>query len=291
MTQLVGLMPVRNEEWVLPFSARAALTWVDHLALLDHASTDATPTIIEELQREYPGRVSVLSEPDPTWAEMDHRQRLLEHARELAAQYIAIVDADEVLAAPLCKKVRAALEFVPPAFSIEVPLLNCWRSLDTYRDDEASLYGCSWATLVVHDAPGVISWQAAEDGYQHHARAPRGAWPGMRIPPSDRSAGGLLHLQHASWRRMAAKQGLYVATEVLRWPHRPRAGIQALYGAAFDEGDACLLPVPTEWWNCGIDRKLIDLDAAPWQERELQRLLAEHGDAELAGMDLFEDRR
>ena len=177
-------MPVRNEAWILPYSARAVLTWVDHAIFLDHASTDDTPSILAEIAEEAPGRVLILREPDPTWAEMNHRQRMLEVGRDLGGTHFAIVDADEVLSAHLRERVRAALPIMPKGFTLELPLLNCWRSLDTYRNDTASLFGSAWATLLFRDRTD-LSWQPRADGYQHHNRRPINAWPGMRIPPAE----------------------------------------------------------------------------------------------------------
>jgi hypothetical protein len=288
VTKLIGLMPVRNEAWVLPFSGRALLTWADAIVFLDHASTDDTPAILAAIAEEAPDRVLILREPDPTWAEMDHRQRMLEAGRDLGGTHFAIVDADEVLAAHLRERVRVALPIMPQGFTLELPLLNCWRSLDTYRNDTASLFGSAWTTLLFRDRTD-LSWAPKADGYQHHNRRPINAWPGMRIPPMNRNEGGLLHLQHASWRRLVAKHRLYKLQEVLRWPERSRALIDRMYNQALDEAGAKRHPVPPEWWAYpGLDRSMIDIAAQPWQELEVARLLAEHGEEMFEDLDLFE---
>jgi hypothetical protein len=38
--KLIGLMPVRGEDWILGLSARAALMWCDELVILLHSCTD-----------------------------------------------------------------------------------------------------------------------------------------------------------------------------------------------------------------------------------------------------------
>ena len=92
--KLVALTPVRNESWVLGASLRSTLLWCDHVVVLNHASNDNTAGIIYDVSEEFPGKVTALSEPDPVWKEMDHRQRLLRIGREIGGTHFALVDAD-----------------------------------------------------------------------------------------------------------------------------------------------------------------------------------------------------
>src|SRR5258707_13829349 len=94
--KLICLMPARNESWVIGFSARAALMWCDELIILNHASTDNTGAIIQDIALET-RRVRYMYVPDPCWTEMSHRQSLLTVARQYGATHIVLVDADEVL--------------------------------------------------------------------------------------------------------------------------------------------------------------------------------------------------
>ena len=55
--KIVGLMPVRNEDWCLGLTARAALKVVDHLIIFDHASTDRTPEIAQEITADGPATI------------------------------------------------------------------------------------------------------------------------------------------------------------------------------------------------------------------------------------------
>src|SRR5512143_2936420 len=104
--KLVGLMPARNEEWIIGLSARVALMWCDELIVLNHASADRTGEIVMEVAQEHPERITVLNEAASVWQEMAHRQRLLEEARRRGASHIALIDADEVLTGNLLESVR-----------------------------------------------------------------------------------------------------------------------------------------------------------------------------------------
>ena len=95
--RIVSITPARNESWVLGFSLRAALRWVDHAVVLVHASTDGTLDVARAVQVEHVGRVTIIEESDPVWREMAQRQRLLDTARACGATHVANIDADEVL--------------------------------------------------------------------------------------------------------------------------------------------------------------------------------------------------
>jgi hypothetical protein len=179
---------------------------------------------------------------------------------------------------------RKRIALLPPGGVLVCPIHNLWRSLDGYRNDDRK-FGNGWVILAFGDHPQA-EWKPAEDGYQFHQRLPHGRWLSPMRWPVERERGGLMHLQHASWRRLVAKHNFYKMTEVIRWPHRDREVIRKLYNTALDETDIRIFPVPPEWWAHGIDRNLIDLDAVPWQEAEVQKLLAEYGSEFFEGLDL-----
>lgn len=278
---LVGIMPVRSEQWVVEYAVRAALGWLDHLVVLNHASTDDTGLIIGEIGLET-GRITVISEPDPEWREMHHRQRLLDAARQVGATHVAIIDADEVLTANLHGDVRRAAARLAPGEVLTTPWLNLWRSLDRYRSDRGSPHGRQWLSLVFCDRPA-LRWGGEE---RFHHRQPFNSVLTARVP-AVRSDGGVMHLQRASWRRARARQAWYKGTERLRWPDKPIEKIDALYSRSLDEHGIELTDVPPTWWDHGIDRGLIDLDAEPWQEGDVRLMIAEHGAEAFEGLDLF----
>ena len=284
--KIVCTMPARNEDWILGLSLRAVLGWADSVVILDHASTDRTPDIIAEVSAEHPGRVISLHEPDPCWAEMAHRQRLLEAARREGATHIAIVDADEVLTGNLIPRIRGEFERLMPGSVLQLPWLMCWRSRDQYRNGDASVWSQNWVSCGFVDAPH-LHWRA-RDGYDFHHRHPMGRELSPARPVA-RVAGGILHLQHASWRRLMAKQCLYGLTELIRWPGRKSAReISQMYGGTVDETGIRYSSIPAAWWApyAGL-MQYLHVDAEPWQEAECRRLMAEHGREKFAGLNLF----
>ena len=97
-----------------------------------------------------------------------------------------------------------------------------------------------------------------------------------------------MHLQFASRRRLLAKHAWYKMMERIRFPHKDRLSIEAMYNQAPSTAGVEVSPVPDAWWNPHRDLlRYIDLDAEPWQEAACRRMWEQYGGAMFAGLDLF----
>lgn len=280
---LVGLMPIRNEAWVCGLSIRAALKYCDALVILNHASTDNTLDIIGEVADEHPGRIMLLHEPDGTWAEMAHRQRMLEAARKLGASHVCIIDSDEVLTGNLAGVIRAYIEQLQPTQMLRTAMYNMVGSHDRYGADE-SYWSLAETMLAFADHPS-LHWRA-ENGYDHHHREPYGASKGAKLP---RDCGGVMHLQFVYLRRLIAKHALYKVTETIRWPHKSRAEIDRMYSDAPKWARRTVTAqAPETWWE-PYQRLLpyLDLKHEPWQEQACRQMIEKYGADRFSGLDLF----
>jgi hypothetical protein len=289
--KLVGLMPVRNEAWVLGLSARAALMWCDALVILDHASTDGTRAIIFDLLGEFPGRVIYERVDDAEWREMQHRQFMLETARERGATHIAIIDADEVLTGHIFETTRFNILLgLENRAILQLPGYNLRGSINGYHSN--GIWGNRWFSTVFIDNAR-LSW----NGDQFHHREPKGIEL-KAYRPMAQGQGGVMHLWGASERRLRAKSALYKITERLRWPDKPVYEIEEMYSWAIHGSDNrtgigtpatwAYRDVPSEWWAPYAHlMHYLDLDSEPWQEQECRRMVALHGADRFAGLDLF----
>lgn len=310
--KLIGLMPVRNEDWVLGLTARAALMWCDGLVILDHASTDHTGQILNQLVNEFRERVSIIDDSDPTWHEMNHRQRLLDAARKEGATHITTVDADELLTGNLLGSIREMIEDLGAGDILRLPWLAMgapfYYDIET-KDDQYPYW--NWPVYLTEGpwAGSLITmafkddvrfhWSAeVRDGYDFHRRHPlvKGASKNYITFNDPRevwgSRGGLLHLQFLSRRRLRAKQALYQMVETLRWPGRSTAAeLAEMYGRAVHGSSLSNFKFRLcdwDWLEPYRDLlQYLDVDAEPWQEAECKRLVAEHGREKFAGLDLF----
>jgi hypothetical protein len=280
--KLIAIMPVRNEDWILGFSARVALMWCDALVALNHCSTDNTQRILDELSEEYKGRVLSALEVHRDWREMEHRQMLLTIARNYEATHIALVDADEVLCANSLPLVRGRAEVLKPGQCLTVAMHCMWRGLHQYRTDPGSVWSNRKdLALVCCDAPR-LEFATRADGYQHHARAPRFS---RAVPAPDI---GVMHLQFADWRRLTAKHALYKVRERIAFPAWPASQIDSMYSQALDERSIQVTATPPEWLAAYQDiTQYVNFKAVPWQEGETEWLYRQHKPEMFAGLNLF----
>lgn len=276
---LVGMMPTRNSGWIIGASLRSALRWCDAVVVLLHACTDDTADIVEAIQHEYIGRVHVLVVLKNDWDDADNRQLCLEAARRVfSVTHIATVDDDEILTySP--SGIRRAVEELAPQVKLAVPWLQVW-------DGGWKLGIANAVTLAFRDEPGV-AFRPLAGNYQYHPRSPHGL-QGLTVLDW---AGGLLHYQFASRRRLLAKHAFYKMTEHLRWPGRLQLkALNRMYDrtALPVPVDVPLAPIPDAWWQGQEElRDLIHVDEEPWQEVEAKRLWALHGPVAFQGLDLY----
>ena len=294
--KIVGLMPVRNEDWCLGLTARAALKVVDHLIIFDHASTDRTPEIAREIIAEASYHQVVYNrEEDPTWREMAHRQWMLDAARRLGATHIVMIDADELLTGNIQPDlIRSLIGRLTYGEVLQLPWLALPRSIDKY------IAGGVWGngqfvSMAFKDS--VDAHWTARAGYDFHHRNPMGLPAGAWVKPLAPSQGGLMHLQFLSERRLRAKQALYKMTETVKNPNNllgrkaTVAEMDATYSRAVYEiqpTKVVCLNCPAPWW--APYREILSglhIDAEPWQEAECKRLMAEHGAEKFKELDLF----
>ena len=289
---IVGLCLVRNEDWIIGASLRAALEWCDQVMLWTDRCTDRTKEIaaLEVAQEgDNAGRIMfTIGETDTEhWNEMNVRHQMLTYGRQMGGTHFAIVDADEILTANHLPSVRNWFRHLSRGQLLEVPMVPVWGSPATYRTDP-----CVWTrarlTLGWRD-DGAQGWKPRDDGYQHHNRAPYGvAGPICNPAPFDESGahpGGVMHLQWANPRRLLAKHVLYRMVDHLRWPgRRTPARLNSIYDEALSAPGA-VSEIPAHWWG-SYRKDLIDVTGVPWQEAEIRRLINANGLKAFEGLDL-----
>jgi hypothetical protein len=287
--RLIGLVPVRNEDWVLGLSLRVALLWCDEVVVLLHCCTDRSGDIVSEVAMESPGRITRLTWDDAAWNEMNQRQEMLKWARgPCSGTHIAMIDADEILCGQppptFAQDLHDSIGTIPQGVILQMPGYNLRGSLARYHAN--GIWGRRWFSLAFQD-DARLGWS----GNRFHAREPRGVTL-QPYRPVEQGQGGILHLWGASERRLIAKHAWYKITERLRWPHKDVGDIDRMYSLAVrpinTEPAWVFSSVPEAWWAPYRDwMHHLDLDAEPWQEAECRRLYQEHGPETFAGLDLF----
>lgn len=296
--KIVGMMAVRNEDWVIGLSLRVALMWCDAVVVLDHASTDRTAAIVGEVMcNSEPGRVLYIRDASPSWDEMRHRNRMLGTARGIGGTHFAIIDADEILTGNLLqpfadttvKPITAYFASLQPSGILQLPGYNLRNGIGQYHSN--GVWGKRLFSVGFTDPQEGLRWPEQET---FHHREPSGAAL-CPYTPCPQGAGGVMHLWGASERRLIAKHALYKLVERLKDPSKDvekidREYSQAIHGrGAFDNPRTWeYAAVPESWWDPYAElMKYLDVNQEPWQEAECRRLVAEHGRENFEGLDLF----
>jgi hypothetical protein len=169
---------------------------------------------------------------------------------------------------------------------MQLPLYNARHGLYEFHDN--GIWGKRYASVAFVDEP-----KAGWTGDRFHSREP---WERARFYfPVPHGAGGVMHFWGASERRLRAKHALYKVTERLRWPRKPVADIDALYSMAIygtkdtPASEWKFLLMPEDWWRGLLDlsNRCVRLDLDPWQEKEVETMMATMPDGYFHGLDLF----
>lgn len=133
MTRILAVMQLRDEAWYLPGCLDHLRDFVDGVVAFDDGSADATGEILAA----DPLVASTITKPrlvGHRWDELGNRRALLERARELGAEWVVCVDADERFERSLLAKLRAL-----PATLGDVRIAfwcrELWDRADQYRVD------------------------------------------------------------------------------------------------------------------------------------------------------------
>jgi glycosyltransferase involved in cell wall biosynthesis len=281
LTQIIALMPVRNEAWIVERTLRTLSTFCDRIIVADQRSGDGT---LEILKRFAP-KVEVIENPSQTHSTRV-RWQLLKAAREYGEKnFLLFTDADEILSANLIEENR--LDYwlsLPPGTSISLELINLWRSPNVWRND-ASVWSARWMEIGFRD-DGKLQYGALDATLDHNKRI-----PGCQdIKPIDQVK--LLHFQFVVFERMRSKQRWYRALEVVELGREHAEATNYYYRVTRDERHVRLEPIKREWtsgWqDLGIDLESFEEAPLYWYDVEVLRYFKEQGPEFFAPVDLWD---
>lgn len=248
--KIVGLMMIRNEDWILNYSLPIALEWVDSLVVLDHLSTDTTAAILDQAEIDYLGRIRRLASSARDFPEMNLRQWTLDVGREIGGTHFAVIDGDEAITANLKGEIRDMFAALKPLQTLNLKMVPAWHDPGTYRVDN-----CVWTRATInigwHDTQQA-AWTAT-NGYHLHSRMP------FKVKKSyePKIDGGVVHFQFADHERLKWKHRWYKLHEAVVYPDRDLAVIDKNYDQALDEKGLKLKLMPQEWqWGTEDDIKI-----------------------------------
>lgn len=246
--KIIGLMPVKNEAWILPATIPQFKRFVDEILVLDTGSDDGTQKILKNLGVEVkPGAY------DPghhnnyaTW-----RNTLLDWGRQKKGTHFVWLDADEALTSQLLPSFRNYLAKLKPGQKLILDWLCLWKSPCHLRIDS-----CVWKKIAKDFA-------VCDDGASRFCETlvrHEGRTPGVNHPKNQiivpRSAGAVLHYQFVPFQRFQMKQAFQRVRELLE--HVTQNGekyeqaalaINRNYAITLDDPKARCIPMAPDWYD------------------------------------------
>jgi glycosyltransferase involved in cell wall biosynthesis len=279
--QMIALMPVRNEAWMVERTLRTLATFCDRIIVADQQSADGTPEILAR----FAPKVEIIDNPSNTHSTRI-RWRLLEAARDHGGNnFLLFTDADEILSANLLEEdVLDYCVSLKPGTAILLELVNLWRSPVLWRHD-GSVWSGRWIEIGFRDDRN-LKYGPLEATLDHNKRIP--ACQDIRRIDKVK----LLHFQFVIFERMRSKQRWYRALEAVNYGIEQAEAINYYYRVTRDERRVQLEPIKPEW-TAGWQKMGIDLESfeeAPlyWYDVEVLRYFKEKGPAFFAAVDLWD---
>jgi Glycosyl transferase family 2 len=261
--KIIGLLPVKNEAWVLPHALASLTAFCDVVIVADQNSDDGS----REICRTFPKVVLIESAESRTCTRA--RWQLLDAARSYDGfNLLWSTDADELVSPSAARSFidRRRGELTPGTI-VECRYVHLWGGFDRYRVFSVH-YAPKWKELALVDDRR-MDWNRAHLLSLHEPRVPiDGAAKTIQADVA------VLHLQWLLPNRTQSRQAWYRCREWL--DGRDAAGINERYQGTLPAPRAPTEPVPPAWVrDVTFPDLAVDAEES-WTDRDLGRWFSEH---------------
>jgi glycosyltransferase involved in cell wall biosynthesis len=233
--KIIGLLPFRDEAWILPACLSSLSRVVDEIVAIDDGSADGSRAMVEASGAQV---VSNDVKSGSGWPEHSIRERLLDLGRQHEGTHFVCLDADEAITHG--EQLRQICGSLAPGQKLSLQWLALWRSASEYRAD-----GSVWSDLYK-------DFVFCDDGRSSHEFASLGVGrtPGPTSPANTTrilpQVSCVLHFQFAAWNRFQMKQAWYRCSELIEAPATANE-INRKYGITLDDPKVRLRRIPQDW--------------------------------------------
>jgi hypothetical protein len=272
--EVVCVVPIKNESWILERFLDMTDVWADRIVILDHLSEDNSV----EIARRF-ASVDLHRYEAEGFDEFERRRLLFDHARaKPGPRLLVAIDADEILAGDgmLGEEWERVLSAPPGTlfrarrYGILPGLKKCW-------------WEGTFAFALVDDGTEFVTSNI------HGARIPEAEG----VVPIELENIVLLHLQYADWDRMKSKQRWYQCWETLNNSYKRPIQIYRQYHMMDEYKDGKLDDIPESWLEVYRSRgKLPEFrfDGAPYAwDNQVVDMILEHGAKRFRKVDIWDD--
>ncbi len=280
--KIIVLMPVRNEEWILEKTLKAASLFADHIIVGDQGSIDKTPEICKRFLK-----VVYLINPEGYPGKKNRRQILLDKARQLfgAGNIIFGLDADEIPTVNILEDFswKNLLISLKTGQSVILEWVNLWRSPKKYRDDK-SVWQKNFKYFIFKD-DGKTNYTL---GNVHEGKIPNAF---LKNPLKYENV-KIMHFQFVLWSRMLSKQQHCRIMEKRVFPKKSFLAINTRYWNTKDERNIILKNIPEfwlkSWQKRGINLENFLEDKLYWFDTEILQDFKKYGTKYFKWLDIWD---
>lgn len=233
--KIVALLPVKNEEWVLPSYLSSVSKIADEIIALDDSSIDESVAILRQA-----GVVvhTFKSDEEKVVNMSARRQILLDAGRRAGGTHFIWLDADETFSANFISKAKATILSLKPGEKISMRWVHLWKDVNQYLNDKKSSFGFIWKDFIVCDDGSNFN-----DVFLSEARTQGNQDKVHELAESD---GVVLHYQFSDWNAVQYKQAWYRCQELLNNQRSP-GRINHMYSITLDQPSLKTETIPRTW--------------------------------------------
>ncbi|HZS43080.1 MAG TPA: glycosyltransferase [Candidatus Paceibacterota bacterium] len=232
--KIIALLPVKNEEWVLPFYLKSMQEIADEIIALDDNSTDQSRQILESAGV----KIIEMSEDEISTEKTVNMSRrrnlLLSAARQAGGTHLVFLDADEIFSKNFSRDGRKIISGLKAGQKLSMRWVTLWKSAPYERVDGA-WYNLYKDFIFADDGQATFENKNLSEG-----RTPGSNDQDLKFPSEK---GVVFHLQFLAWNRNLYKQAWYRMQELVDG-RRNAKRINHTYSITLDSSRVKTGPLP-----------------------------------------------
>ena len=264
--KIIGLLPVKNEEWCLPSFIHSMNKICDEIIVIDDGSVDLSSYRMEKAGAKVYS-ADKLRNFNSGWSEGSIRAELLKLGRESGGTHFVCLDADESFTNNFVEISKKSISELRPGEKIAMQWLALWKSYTHYRHD-STVWSNNWKDFIVADSPE-LTYNSNQ--HMHLGRTPisphesgKSHW--ISYPPN---YAAVMHFQFSVYNNFQLKQCWLRCSELIQEPGTEGA-INAKYSITLLDQGVGLQEMPKEWYN-GVPFPTVDNFDPEWNEDKFLR--------------------